>query len=297
ALLVFDPKALLLVDNYQAQIFELDVFGEQAVGADCDVDSALGQIHYRSLQLLGRAKPAEHLHAHREGLEAAFEGFEMLKYQYCSWRQDNDLLAVPEGFKSGAHDDFGLAESNVATEQAIHGLRALHIPLDLGNGGNLVAGGGEFEGVLKLALPITIRRVDEAFGHLAGGIKFKQLVGHVAHFGFDARLGAGPGGTAHAVERGFGLARAAEALHQVHAGERQVELGPRTVFQDHVIAFIFTAGDLAQAEVQGDAVFRVDHVIAGLEVDDIGGKGLARGLGRRAAGDQFGGLEEVLRPE
>src|ERR1019366_9239044 len=80
ALLVFDSEALLLIDDHEAEIPELDVFRKQAVGADGDVDFALGEIRYRSLQLLGRAKAAKHLHADREGLEAAFEGFEMLKY-------------------------------------------------------------------------------------------------------------------------------------------------------------------------------------------------------------------------
>ena len=143
----------------------------------------------------------------------------------------------------------------------------------------MVARGGELERVFKFALPITIRRVDEAFGHLARGIELEELVGHVAHFGFDARFGTGPGGAAHPVERGFGLARAAEALHQVHARKRNVELGPRRVLQDHVIALVFTTGDLAQTEVQGDAVFGVDDVVARFEIDDVGGKGLAGGLG------------------
>jgi len=160
----------------------------------------------------------------------------VLKYENCSRRQNDHLLAIAEGLKRGAHHYFGLAEPHIATEQAVHRLRALHIPLDLGHGSELVARGGEFEGVFKLALPITIGRVDEAFGHLARGIELEELVGHVAHFGFDARFGTGPGGAAHPVERGFGLARAAEALHQVHARKRNVELGPRRVLQDHVIA-------------------------------------------------------------
>src|ERR1019366_4855237 len=115
---------------------------KQAVGADGDVDFALGEIRYRSLQLLGRAKPAEHLHADREGLEAAFEGFEMLKYENCSRSQDDDLFTIPESFEGGAHDDFGLAVADVATEKAVHGLGTFHVPLNLGDGGDLVACGG-----------------------------------------------------------------------------------------------------------------------------------------------------------
>ena len=48
--------------------------------ADGEIDLAFGQIGETGLQFLGTAEPAEHLNAHREGLEAAFEGLEMLKY-------------------------------------------------------------------------------------------------------------------------------------------------------------------------------------------------------------------------
>ncbi len=41
ALLVGDAEALLLVDHEQAEPLEVDVLGEQAVGADHDVDAAV----------------------------------------------------------------------------------------------------------------------------------------------------------------------------------------------------------------------------------------------------------------
>ena len=131
---------------------------------------------------------------------------------------------------------------------------------------------GEFEGVLELALPVAVGRECEAFGHLALGVELQQLVRHVAHFGLDAGLGAGPGGAAHAVERRLGFARAAEALHQVHARQRHVELGAAGVFEQHVVALGFALRDLAQAQELRHAVLRVDHVIAGLEIDQVGRK-------------------------
>jgi hypothetical protein len=78
---------------------------------------------------------------------------------------------------------------------------------------------------------------------------------------------------------GLALARAAEPLHQVHAGQRHVELGAGGVFEEHVIALGLALGDLAQPQVLGHAVLGVDHVIAGLEIDHVGGKGGQRGLG------------------
>ena len=42
-LLVFDAESLLLVDDHQPQVLERDVFLQDAVGADQDVDLALGR--------------------------------------------------------------------------------------------------------------------------------------------------------------------------------------------------------------------------------------------------------------
>ena len=46
-LLVLHAEALLLVHDHQAQIAELHVLREQAVGADGDIDLAFGQIRQR----------------------------------------------------------------------------------------------------------------------------------------------------------------------------------------------------------------------------------------------------------
>ena len=43
-LLLLDAEALLLVDDQQAEVLGADVAGEQAVGADQDVDAALGEL-------------------------------------------------------------------------------------------------------------------------------------------------------------------------------------------------------------------------------------------------------------
>ena len=51
--LVRDPEALLLVDHQQAEPFELDVLGQQAVRADHDVDTPVGQARHH-LALLRR---------------------------------------------------------------------------------------------------------------------------------------------------------------------------------------------------------------------------------------------------
>ena len=61
ALLVAHAEALLFVDDEQAEVLELDVFGEQAVGADEDVDLAGFDFFDDQLLLLRRAEAGDHL--------------------------------------------------------------------------------------------------------------------------------------------------------------------------------------------------------------------------------------------
>ena len=95
---------------------------------------------------------------------------------------------------------------------------------------------------------------------------------------------------------GFGFAFAAKALHQIHARERHVELVAARVFEQHVVAFGIALRDFANAEELADAVLHMDHVIAGLQIELIGGKGaevrLARFRGRLRRFEQIFGAED-----
>ena len=77
--LCFTPKRCSSSTITKPRSRNCDVLRQQAVGADGDIDLALGQIRQRRLDFLGRTEAAEHLHAHRKRLEAALEGLEMLK--------------------------------------------------------------------------------------------------------------------------------------------------------------------------------------------------------------------------
>src|SRR5215469_13325792 len=59
ALLVFNAKTLLLVDDDQAKILELHVGADQPVCADDDVDAAFFQPFDDTLLFAGRTKAAE----------------------------------------------------------------------------------------------------------------------------------------------------------------------------------------------------------------------------------------------
>ena len=161
----------------------------------------------------------------------------------------------------------------------------------------LVLGFGEFEGVFKFALPVGIGREREAFGHAPLGVELEQLVRHVAHLGFDARFLRGPGGPAEPIERRRRISAAPVFLHQVHARERHVQLGFARVFEQHEIALLLALDDLANTQKLSDAVGRVHHEVARLEIGQVGGEGGHLALVRSRLGDQFGGAEQILGPD
>ena len=59
-LLMLDAEMLLLVDDDEAEILEVDALAEHRMGADDDIDLAVGGARLRGLEV-GRADHARHL--------------------------------------------------------------------------------------------------------------------------------------------------------------------------------------------------------------------------------------------
>ena len=120
-LLVRDAEMLLLVDDDQAEILELDRLAEQRVGADDDVDRAVGEA-LLDLGQLGRrrrgATPARPCTG--KPAEALGEGLGVLARQQRGRHHDRDLLAVHRRGEGGAQRHLGLAEADVAADQPVH---------------------------------------------------------------------------------------------------------------------------------------------------------------------------------
>ena len=113
-LFVTHPEALLFVNDHQAEVAELQVFGEQPVRADHDVHFAGLDALDDLLLLLGAAEAAQHLDVDGKGGEALLEGLEVLEGEHCGRRQNDDLLVVAHRLERRAHTDFGFAVAHVA---------------------------------------------------------------------------------------------------------------------------------------------------------------------------------------
>ena len=119
-LLVRDAEMLLLVDDQQAEVLELDGLAEQRVGADDDVDRAVGDALLDRGQLLAGTSREACPILHREAAEALGEGLGVLARQQRGRHHHRHLLAVHRRDEGGAQRHLGLAEADVAADQPVH---------------------------------------------------------------------------------------------------------------------------------------------------------------------------------
>ena len=150
----------------------------------------------------GGAEAGDHLDVDGEVGEAALEGLVVLEAEDGGGGEDGDLFSVLHGFEGGAHGDFGFAVADVAAEEAVHGLGGLHVALDVGDGGELVVGLVEVEGVFELALHVGVGGEGRALRGLALGVELEELGRHVGHRLFYAGFGLLPALGAEFVEFG-----------------------------------------------------------------------------------------------
>ena len=166
ALLVLDAEALLLVDHQEAEVLELDALGEQPVGADDAVHLAGLEPGDHRARLRRAQEAGQHLDADRVAAEAVGERVAVLLGQQRGRHQHRDLLAGLDGLERGPDRHLGLAEADVAAEEAVHREVGLHVLLDVADGVELVRGLDEGEAVLQLALPRRVVAEGEARGAL-----------------------------------------------------------------------------------------------------------------------------------
>ena len=155
-LFVAHPEALLFIDDHQAEVAELQVFGEQPVRADHDVHFAGLDALDDLLLLPGAAEAAQHLDVDRERGEALLERLEVLEDEHRGRRQYHHLLVVAYCLEGGAHADFSFAVADIAAQQPVHRLAGFHVALDVAGGLELVFGLVVLERIFKLALPLAV---------------------------------------------------------------------------------------------------------------------------------------------
>ena len=118
--LVGDAEALLLIDDDEAEVLELHVAGNQAVGADDEVHRAVGEAGDGVADFGGGAEAVEQVDADRIVRHAFAEGAPVLFGEHGGGHEDGDLFAAGDGLEGGADGDLGFAEADIAADQAVH---------------------------------------------------------------------------------------------------------------------------------------------------------------------------------
>ena len=90
------------------------------MGADDDIDRAVGEPGFGGGRLRRRHQPRQLPDIDRKAFETFGEVFGVLARQQRRRHHHGDLLAVDGGVKSGAHRDFGFAEADIAAHQPVH---------------------------------------------------------------------------------------------------------------------------------------------------------------------------------
>ncbi len=265
--LLLDAEALLLIDDEQAEILEFHAaLIQYGMGADEDVDLAARDLGERLALLLGRAEAADDIDARQEIPEPLAERLEMLLREHGRRHEHRDLLAIHGRLVGRPDGDLGLAEADIAAQQAVHGFRLLHIGLDLRYGLQLVVRLLIRERILELALRAVIRRESEALGVAALRVDLDELLGDVLDRFPGACLRLGPFRAAHAMQARH-LALGADVFLQLaDLVRRHVQLVIAAVFDMQVVAV--DAADLERhdAEVFADAVIDMDDIVARLDL-------------------------------
>ena len=258
-------KALLLVDDHQAQVLGVHIGRKQAVGADEHIDRALGKRLERALLLRRGAEAAEHFDLEAKRGKTLKEGLVVLLGQNGRGAEHHDLAAGVHALKRRAQGNLGLAETHVAAQQAVHGLGRLHVGLNVGDGLQLITRLVVGKALLHLDLLGRVGRAGDACDRRAARIQVDQVKRQL--FGVLARLigGTRPVGSVEPGQARPVAVGANIACDAVDLLERHVELVAVGIFQQKVVALLathFLARDLAK---ERDAVGGVHHVVSRLK--------------------------------
>ena len=188
----------------------------------------------------------------------------MLLRQDGGRAQHHDLFLILRGGEGSAQRHLGFPEADVAAYQAVHGLRAAHVGLDIGDGGQLV---GRFPiGERLFHLDLRRRVGTEGVALRAGSacVHVHQVERQLFGGGACLLHGARPISRVQAGASRRGTLRADIARDTVELLDRDEQLVPLGVFQQKIVAR--RAIDLAAHQLfeVRDAVLRVHDVIARL---------------------------------
>ena len=145
------PEPVLLVGDDQPQVPELHLVPDEGVGADDQLDAAVGQ-RLVDLFLLRRLyRPGEQRHGDVGGLQQPGEGLVVLGGQDLRGGHQGRLGAALDHRPAQRRGHGGFAAAHIPLDQAVHGGVPGHVRHPLGDGPLLRPGEGKGQQLLKAA--------------------------------------------------------------------------------------------------------------------------------------------------
>ena len=195
----------------------------------------------------------------------------MLPRQQGGGGEDGALLAAHDALEGRPEGDFGLADADVAAEQAVHGPAFFHVLFDLSGGVELVVRLVVLEAGFKVALPVAVGGKGVARGLPSAGVKLDQLLRHLLGGLFHLGAGALPLGAAQLGQLHlFLVAGGGVAAQQVQLGDGHIEHVRAGILDLEVILYRALYLKALDARIHTDAVALVHHIVAGLDVRQAG---------------------------
>ncbi len=268
---------MLLVDDHQAQALELHVLLQQLVRADGDVDPASGEPFQRRCRFLAAPKARQLRELDRPIREAVAEGVEVLLGQERGGRKHRDLHVVCDRDEGGAERHFGLAEADVAADEAVHRLAVLHVLQGGRDRCRLVRRLLEAEALGEGLVIVLVQLERVALAGRAPGVEVEQLGGGVAHRARGLALRLLPLVPAQLVQRRMLGRPARVAADRVQLRHRHVELVLLRVLEEQEFRGAFAEVEVDQAPVAPDAVLHVHHRVARAQLGEIAQHAFDRG--------------------
>ena len=239
--LVNDAEALFFVDDDQAEVLELDRFGDHRMGADDDVDMTARQSVARLLRFARGDQTRQAADIDRETFETLDKIGVMLAREQRRWHDHRDLHPRHRRDEGGTQRNLGLAEPDVAAHQPVHRLPRRHVGEHIADRAVLIVGfligkavgKGGVGGVRREQFPRAQRALRRSR---------EQLAGDLADTLLHPRLAALPRFAAKPVKRDA-VAFAAVARKDVEIFDRNVELVAARIGQRDAIMRAFTDRD------------------------------------------------------
>ena len=261
-LLLSDAEALLLVEDHETELLRDHVAAQDPVRPDQDVDLPLLEVGEHLLDLLRRPEAGHHLDPHGKVPVAVAERVPVLLGEDRRRREHQRLLAVDRDRERGADRDLGLAEADIAADEAVHRPRCLEILLDRLDRGLLVGRLAVGELRLETLEVLVTQVVRDPRRLLALRVERKQLSRQLANRLARTGLEVVPGLAAELRQRGHRVVGADVTRDLSELLVRDVETIVAAEPEEEVVAR--DARDLfrLEAEQLSDAVILVHDEVA-----------------------------------